>query len=304
MSPSTAPASTDASCSGSPTRIRRASVRTASTNRAISDSETIDVSSTTTTSWARRFSRLWRNRLRLPGLKPRRRWSVVPRNSKRRARSSALIGSFPASSCTASSSRADALPVGAASATSGGRRPAGRLLVEQREDPRHRGGLACARTAGDDREPAQHSRGRRELLKVRPVSAREEADQRGGEKLGVDAVGRRPGKGEEVTCHLALLGPVTIEVQRRPAQMKGPVGPDEGAVPKPVDPVRLRRPREGPHVDGRVQVRARRQVDRGQVHAHVTEPGCADGERGRRARASSSVAPACRGAARRARRRQ
>ena len=50
MSPSTTPASIDASCPGSPTRIRRASGRTASTSRAISDSDTIEVSSTITTS--------------------------------------------------------------------------------------------------------------------------------------------------------------------------------------------------------------------------------------------------------------
>ena len=85
MSPSTAPASTEASCSGSPTRIRRASGRTASTRRAMSDSETIEVSSTTTTSWGRRFRRLWRKRVRLPGLKPRSRWRVDP--SGRRSRS-------------------------------------------------------------------------------------------------------------------------------------------------------------------------------------------------------------------------
>ena len=41
-SPSTAPASTDDSCSGSPTRISRPSGRTASTRRAMSDSDTIE----------------------------------------------------------------------------------------------------------------------------------------------------------------------------------------------------------------------------------------------------------------------
>ena len=54
-SPRTAPASTEASCSGSPTRMSRASGRTASSSRAIKESATIDVSSTTTTSWRRRF---------------------------------------------------------------------------------------------------------------------------------------------------------------------------------------------------------------------------------------------------------
>ena len=50
MSPSTAPASIEVSWPGSPTRISRASRRTASVSRAISDSETIEVSSTITTS--------------------------------------------------------------------------------------------------------------------------------------------------------------------------------------------------------------------------------------------------------------
>ena len=50
MSPSTAPASIEVSWPGSPTRISRASRRTASVRRAMSDSETIEVSSTITTS--------------------------------------------------------------------------------------------------------------------------------------------------------------------------------------------------------------------------------------------------------------
>ena len=50
MSPSTAPASIEVSWPGSPTRISLASRRTASVRRAISDSETIEVSSTITTS--------------------------------------------------------------------------------------------------------------------------------------------------------------------------------------------------------------------------------------------------------------
>ena len=50
MSPSTAPASIEVSWPGSPTRMSRASRRTASVSRAISESETIDVSSTITTS--------------------------------------------------------------------------------------------------------------------------------------------------------------------------------------------------------------------------------------------------------------
>ena len=50
MSPSTAPASIEVSWPGSPTRISLASRRTASVRRAIRESETIEVSSTITTS--------------------------------------------------------------------------------------------------------------------------------------------------------------------------------------------------------------------------------------------------------------
>ena len=65
-----------ASWPGSPTRTRRASGRTASTSLAISDSETIEVSSTMTTSWGSRWPRWWRKRLWLPGRQPSSRCSV------------------------------------------------------------------------------------------------------------------------------------------------------------------------------------------------------------------------------------
>ena len=124
MSPNTAPASTEANCSGSPTRMRRASGRTASTRRAIRDRGTIDVSSTTTTSWGSRLSRLWRNRVRLPGLKPSRRCRVTPLRPRRRSLTTSSTGMAAAPVRTDSSRRAAAFPVGAARATRGGRRPA------------------------------------------------------------------------------------------------------------------------------------------------------------------------------------
>ena len=79
MSPSTTPASIEVSCPGSPTRISRASGRTASTSRAISDSDTIEVSSTITTSCGRRLPRSCANRLWLPGRHPSSRCSVDAR---------------------------------------------------------------------------------------------------------------------------------------------------------------------------------------------------------------------------------
>ena len=60
MSPRTAPASTEASWSGSPTRTSCASGRIASSRRDIRVSDTIEVSSTTTTSYGRWLSRLKR----------------------------------------------------------------------------------------------------------------------------------------------------------------------------------------------------------------------------------------------------
>ena len=118
-SASTAPASTEASWSGSPTRTSRASGRTASSSRAIIVSETIEVSSTTITSCGSRLARWWRNRTRLSGRQPSRRCSVEDCRPSRRARSTGSSSSAVAS-CTASCSRAAALPVGALRAIRGG----------------------------------------------------------------------------------------------------------------------------------------------------------------------------------------
>ena len=51
--------------------------RSASTSLAIIDVDTIDVSSTMTTSYGSRFALSWRKRLRVPGRQPSRRWSVT-----------------------------------------------------------------------------------------------------------------------------------------------------------------------------------------------------------------------------------
>ena len=121
MSPSTAPASIEVSCPGSPTRTSRASGRTASTSRAISDSETIEVSSTITTSCGSRLPRSCRKRLWLPGRQPSSRCSVerVEREQLRRGRGRDGRA-FAPPRARPPASRAAALPVGAASATSGG----------------------------------------------------------------------------------------------------------------------------------------------------------------------------------------
>ena len=153
--PSTTPASIEASCPGSPTRISRASGRTASTSRAISDSDTIEVSSTITTSWGRRLPRSCANRLWLPGRQPSSRWSVEARRPSSSSRIASPTGSRAVSSWTASCRRAAALPVGAASATSGGRAPAATACSISCDDPRDGRRLAGARAAGD--RPSQRA---------------------------------------------------------------------------------------------------------------------------------------------------
>ncbi|ETA98761.1 hypothetical protein O978_22165, partial [Mycobacterium avium subsp. paratuberculosis 10-5864] len=121
-SASTAPASTEANWSGSPTRISRVSGRTASASRAIMVNDTIDVSSTTMMSCGSRLPRLCLNRTDVSGRGPSSRCSVVPVSPASRARSAGSRCSI--SAATASASRAAALPVGAASAILGRGSPA------------------------------------------------------------------------------------------------------------------------------------------------------------------------------------
>src|SRR5690606_41025551 len=75
MSASTVPASIDSSWNGSPTITIVASSRSAASSRAASGNDTIDISSTITISWGRRFVRSRRKRLR-PQVHPNRRWMV------------------------------------------------------------------------------------------------------------------------------------------------------------------------------------------------------------------------------------
>ena len=123
-----------------------------------------------------------------------------------------------AASWTASSSRCAALPVGAASATSGGTPP--RLLDQQRQDPRHGGGLAGARAAGHDREAPPH-RGlrRRALAVVRPAARTAGPGRRRARRR---ARVRRPER-EQILRHAALLAPVAVQVQRRADEPQRPV---------------------------------------------------------------------------------
>ena len=119
MSPSTAPASTEASWSLSPSRIRRARGGRARTSLAIRARSTMEASSTTRTSTGRGFSRSCRKRTE-PGLKPSSRWMVIA-SPGMASRISRLTGSRSRVRRMASCIRAAALPVGAASAIWSGR---------------------------------------------------------------------------------------------------------------------------------------------------------------------------------------
>ncbi len=139
MSPSTAPASTDVSWSRSPTSTSVASGRTASTSFAISDSGTIDASSTTTTSCGSGSSRSCRNRVGDRRCQRSSRWRVWPCSRPTNAVAAAASGGsdrVAIASRMASSILAAALPVGAAIAMRGGpwpRLPASRTWATSSE---------------------------------------------------------------------------------------------------------------------------------------------------------------------------
>ena len=232
MSPSTAPASIEVSWPGSPTRISLASRRTASVSRAIRESDTIEVSSTITTSNGRRLPRSWRKRLWVPGFQPRRRWSVEASSSSRRARIAGSTSSRAASPWTASASRAAALPVGAARATSGGAAPAA---------------SACSSSSATIRAtvvvlpvpgPPATTASRRSTAAAAAcfclTSGASPAEQPGdpvGEDVHAHAAVETAGERLEVRRDLLLLAPVAVEVERAALQLQRTAGPDQPARP-------------------------------------------------------------------------
>jgi hypothetical protein len=138
-----------------------------STRRAISDSDTIEVSSTITTSCGRRFVRWWRKRLWLPGRQP-----AAGAAWRRAARATGAYGVVDVEYGGLCVDRF--LEPGGGLA--GRRRQRGerwrvtgrsRLLGEQRDDARHGRRLAGAQSSCDDGEAAQHGgRGRQALAAV------------------------------------------------------------------------------------------------------------------------------------------
>ena len=253
-------------------------MRTASTSLAISDSDTIEVSSTTTTSCGSRLWRLWRKRLRLPGWNPSRRCSVDAGSAVKRVRTVSATGIAAASVRTASSSRAAALAVGAARATRGGRRPAvAGLLVEQGEDAGDRRRLAGARSAGDDCEPAAHGGRCSRPLEIGLWSV-EVAVQSTVEQILVDGGGGLAGAVEQVGGDAALQAPVAVEVQQRAVEAQRAVrrvvvaGGDQRAGRQRLDPGVDVRPRECLHVDRLVEVGRGGRPHGGEVDADVGQP--------------------------------
>ena len=154
-------------------------------------SDTIDVSSTTTTSNGSRLSRLCRNRVPPPGSQPSNRCRVDAVSDGSRAGPTGRA-SAPRSA-TASCSRAAALPVGAASATrSGG--PG--WSTQQREHPGHRGGLPGPRPAAEHGRPPGGGDLAPPLLSRRPHPGRAAAIRRSARRGRPPAAAGRPGRAD------------------------------------------------------------------------------------------------------------
>ena len=242
MSPSTAPASIDVSCPGSPTRMSRASGRTASTSRAISESETIDVSSTID------------DVVREPVAAVVAEAAVAARAASRAA---GAASSRSSAEQLVADGRVDVerarllvhrlLQAGGRLAGRRGERDergggaGGRgLLGQQRDDPRDGGRLARAGPAGDDREAAQHGRrGGAALARVvgsraqaararrragrrgRPRAARRRA-RAGRRRAGAPRASSGRGRG---ACRRAAAGARPIRRPRRPRRAGSPRSP-------------------------------------------------------------------------------
>ena len=228
-SASTAPASTEASWSGSPTSTSRVSGRTASRSRAIIVSDTIEVSSTTTTSWGSRLSRSCRNRTLLSGRQPSSRCSVDGpevaeplavgrRESRRRSR--------PA---TASCSRAAALPVGAVSAIRSGRRR--RRSACSASSASRPATVVVLPVPGPPVSTVVHCAGGvpgGSALLVVPRPGKTRAERRPARPPSSTSGGRPAEPGDEVVADLLLLAPVAVEVEQAARRAGAPAAPTSG----------------------------------------------------------------------------
>ena len=287
MSPRTAPASIEVSCPGSPTRMSRACGRTASSNRAIWESETIEVSSTITTSWGSRLPRWWRKRLWLSGRQPSRRCRVEALAARSWARTASLASSSSAASWTASSRRAAATAVGAASAMRGWGRPAASACSAS--SATMRATVVVLPVPGPPATTAKRWR-----TAAAPAARWRSSGSPGKSRARpsastalVDVCGRLGAERLEVGGDLALLAPVAVEVERGADEAQRPVRStlfayrDEVAGLQSFGPRRDRRPGQRRQVDGLLGVDRRGLADGGEVDVDVAEARPAHGERRR-----------------------
>ena len=242
MSASTAPASIEASWPGSPTSTRRAPGRMAATSRAISDSDTIDVSSTTTTSWGRSEPRRPSSRCSVEAPRSRRsaRVACVGRDvgvvhrlgepggglAGRRREGDSGAGRPAAAACSASSAMMRAtvvvLPVPGPPATTA--------------SPRRTAAAAASR------------------CRVGPANIRSSP---GRQQRLVHGRGRGAGQRAQVSGHALLLAPVAVEVDRAAGQAqrtrrerarrhRAASPPVRATAGRPGRPARRRRPSRWP----------------------------------------------------------
>ncbi len=152
-----------------------------------------------------------------------------------------------------------------------------RLLVEQSQQARHRRGLPRPWPASDDRNPAQN-RGRGgqwlQVVRVRRLGVlfAEQLPQAGAQKRDVDVHHLFPSTRQEFFGHQAFVEPEAVQVQVRPSQVEGVAFPDDRALGHFVEPCLRVWPRQCIDAGRQVEVSAGCQSDRPQVDAHVAEP--------------------------------
>ena len=278
----------------------------------MSERDTIDVSSTITTSCGSRLPRSWRKRLWLSGRQPSSRCSVEARRPSRLGADRVADVEASACSWTASSSRAAALPVGAASATSGCGAPAAGACSARSATIRATVVVLPvpgppATTVKPPRTADAHARACRPSRSA-PNSRAKPACRSASSTRPPARRARRA----QVRGDVALLAPVAVEVQRAADEPQRPARPSassptatSGLAATRCDPVArarataARRRRRSSSSSTTVAVVAgRREVD-----VDVAEPRPADGERGgQRDLARPPRRPARRAARRRARR--
>ena len=185
----------------------------------------MDVSSTTMTSCARRFNRLCRKRRAVGGVEAE---QAVQRDASELQQA----GCVPRSRRTASQPPR-ALPPG------GGPPPSRSAPTERRADGRCPRAAACSSRSTSTRAtvvvlpvpgpPAMTEKRRStadaaaSLWRSGCSSLVNSRASPVGEQPDVHAIGRRAREGQEVAGHLLFLGPVAVEVERRPLQVERPI---------------------------------------------------------------------------------